>query len=743
MIGVDTEGNSLRAHEPGVSFLVQWAGADYEECESGCDVPAFRAVLERESELWFANASYDVHCIRSTWGIDLLRSGHKIRDVQTLARIVVPGRFDYRLESLADKYLGTDSTVQQRELKELAKTLGIGTLKQEGAHRAIWDAYPHKLEAYGMEDVRITYDLVGKLMQYASPSDLRVFDMECEVQRVLMTAEQYGVMVDKTELALLRTRLEASLSDAHAKLLDWLPAEALGSDDSPASQSALREGLLAAGVPLYAHTPSSGKVNLKTGKKRPIVYATNKDALSEFKTSNEVIGLLFEWRRLGKVLSTYVAALERANPRVHASFLSCEARTSRMSCIAEGSLVAQAYSAPLPIERVRPGSVVRSHDDDGVVRDQKVLAQTYMGVKPIMRLSWVRGKEYGWLNATPDHRIRRIDGTYACLDELRYGDAVAHLHGEARVLGMYAAGEAPTWDLTIENTPCFVANEIGVHNCRSPNLQNLPRGSGARNAIIPEKGNALVVCDYDSIEVWILAHYLSRQLNDQRLMDKLKAGLDQHRDSAAFLHSRGFIPLVAGAPPRHAPMEELKAYYSKGAPGEKARAEAKNSATFPAIYGAGDASISRGLGLPVGTKGVKNAVLEALPGYFDLYDAVMKHARRVGFLRTVTGRRLDTPKGKNHILVNSIIQGSAAEALKLGMLAAEAPLRELGYQIVLVVHDELVSEGPVESAPAALEAQRAAMESVGMALDHEGRRIFDCPLKATGSYTTKSYGEAK
>jgi DNA polymerase-1 len=576
-----------------------------------------------------ANSGFDTHVIRSTWGIDLLRGGDPversifglsvkhdarlIRDVQTLARVVLPGRFDYRLEALGDKLLGGNSTEEQRALKELAKTLGIGTLKQEGAHRALWDAYPAKLEAYGKEDVRLTYDLYELLLKQASPSDLRVFDMECEVQRVLMTAEQHGVLVDKNELALLRTRLEAELADAHAKLLEWLPQEALGEEDGPANQKALREGLIAAGVPLYKHTKTSGKLNAKTGKKNPIQLATNKDALGEFEDANEVIGLLLGWRKLGKILSTYVGALEKANPRVHPRFLSCAARTSRSSC-------------------------------------------------------------------------------------------------------------------------------------REPNMQNLPRGSGARNAVIPAPGNALAVVDYDSIEVWVLGHYLSRACGNRALLDLLESGIDMHTATAAKVF--GNKPPSKGGPPKHLRGRDFKdpellAHYAKGGPGDAQRTLAKET-TFSSLYGIGYRKLSRRLGVPEEVaKEIKGAVLNAIPGYWDLYDKLRDHMQCVGFLRTALWRRLDVPKGKPHINLNTIVQGSAAEIMKLGMLAAEAPLAALGYQIIMVVHDELVSEGPAENAAAATAACSTAMESVAALLDHNGDPLFDCSLKATGSHTTLNYGACK
>lgn len=897
LLAVDTETNSLRAHEAGVGFMAQWAGEPGTEVAvtgPGAKAP-LAAALAGADELVMANAPFDTHVIRSTWGVDLLRgwdpvercifgipmrsTSRLIRDVQTLARVTVPGRFDYRLESLGDSLLGTDSTEQQRALKELAKSVGIGTLKQEGAHRAVWDAYPTQLEDYGKEDVRITYDLYQLLLERASPSDLRVFDLECEVQRVLMTAEQHGVLVDKDELALLRTRLEAELADAHTKLLEWLPPEALGSDDDPANQAALREGLIAAGVPLYKHTPSSGKLNEKTGKRNPVQLATNKDALGEFEDSNEVIGLLFTWRRLGKTLSTYVAALERANPRVHANFLSCEARTSRMSCIAQGTYIDAPRNlllAPkgIPIEHVRVGQLVYSHGADGVPRTQRVLAKTFMGNKKVLRLVWraCGSKSYlGELVATPDHRVRLDDGTYRRMDELRPNDKLAYLgrsmnasgyatlrwgadrkvaehvhlrpghetvhhrnrvpqdnsldnlqgctrsehsrlhavegaffggrgarrpapcpynadefrfcveggvraamleHGHEHaawkrwsaelgieipdkrgsrnnhrvVMVMSDGEERPTWDLTIENTPCFIANEIGVHNCRSPNMQNLPRGSGARNAIIPAKGNTLVVVDYDSIEVWVLGHYLSRACGNRELLDLLESGIDMHTATAAKVF--GAKPLSKGGPPPHLRGRdfrdlELLAWYTKGGPGDAQRTLAKET-TFSSLYGIGYRKLSRRLGVSEEAgKEIKGAVLNAIPGYWDLYDKLQAHMKRVGFLRTALWRRLDVPKGKPHINLNTVVQGTAAEIMKLGMLAAEAPLAALDYQIIMVVHDELVSEGPAENAPAATAACITAMESVHALVDHNGDPLFDCSLKATGSHTTTSYGDAK
>lgn len=917
-LAVDTEARHLRAHEPGNLFMIQWAGADYEDfCESDDPdgvVRFLRAVAE-VPRITMANAGYDTHVLRSCGVIDFLASGHEIMDVQTLARVTMPERGfkGYKLKPLSVDLLGVDADEEERHLKELMASIGLTTLKKEGAHYLLWQAYPREMEAYGMNDVRITYDVFELLAGHATVQDLAVFQFETAVQRELLIAEQHGVLVDKVALAKLRIKVEARIVAAergltaeyeqsvraffrndfgfnelrdilegppnakgkrtgglvgtakaravrglelvnlwslrgHEEFAERVAQMCLGEDGNPANQTALRCALLGAGVPLYRTTDKSGE------------FATNKDALSEFADDYPIIGQLFEWRAAKKMLQTYVEALERANPRVHANFLSCEARTSRMSCIAEGGLVDAPrnlllHPRGIPIEDIRVGQFVYSHGDDGVPRPQRVLAKTFMGDKKVLRLVWraCGSKSYlGELVATPDHRVRLEDGSYRRMDELRPDDRLAYIgrsmdaegraqirwgsdrqamehqhlcpdaevvhhdngikadnrvenlvsttatdHGRLhtdlrvaerprtacpytveqlsdmvaggirkamdtyghsyavwkrwtaqrgieipdhrrrnpannhRVVMVMSDGEMrPTWDLTIENTPCFVVNEIGVHNCRSPNMQNLPRGSGARDCIIPAPGNALVVLDFDSIEVRILAHYLSKGAKRTELRDAVEAGLDAHTRTAAQVF--GHRPHNQGGPPPGVPALE---WYAKGAGGDPERTVTKNT-VFASMYGVGVAKLSRMIGKDKEEgRRIKNAVLGAIDGYWDLIDALKLKMRVARHLKTILGRRLDVPQGKTHVYLNSIVQGSAAEALKLGLLAAAPLLREVGYQVILVVHDELVAEGPADRAEEAVDICREAMQTVS--------DYFDCKMKATGSYSTESYAHAK
>lgn len=600
-LAIDTETKHLRWWDKSQGrpvFLLQWSDEESDDCCTPDDeegMARFHAAVSGVNRLLFANAGFDIGMMRTSGIMDALNSGHDIVDVQTLARIVLPERGfkGYKLKSLGADLLGADAKDEQKHLKELCSEIGLRTLNAEGAFKALWDAYPREVEAYGMKDTRLTFDLYELLCKRASPQDLAIAQFEVDVEDVLRRAEEWGVLVDKTALAALRAQYEATVEDMHSSLLQYLSPAALGDDGNAASQDELRQGLLDAGIPLYRMTDKSKKL------------ATNKDALSEFEDDYPVINLLFGWRAAKKLLATYIGALELADPRCHTSFNSVGARTSRMTA-------------------------------------------------------------------------------------------------------------------------------------RSPNMQNLPRAkkdsAGVRSAIVPEKGNALLVCDYDSVEVAGLAHYLKRAVHEPGLADALEAGLDPHARTAARVF--GMKTPAKGGPPSPLHGAELYDYYCKGAPGEPFRVLAKET-TFSSMYGIGYKKLARRLGVTEQeAKAIKNEVLNSIDGYWDLVDALRLKMAKTGYLRTVLGRRLDVPPGKTHIFLNSIVQGSCAEVMKLGMLAAVPRLAEWDYRIILVVHDELVSEGPARYAAEAKVACIEAMESVS-------HNLLTVGLKATGDWTTKSYGDAK
>ncbi len=620
MLACDTETRSLIYREGvGSVFMVQWADAFREYvCTEDTGWRAFLDAVASNADgiLVFANASFDIHHLRASGIIDLLATPEiRCHDVTTLARVCIPGRFGYKLEQLGTDLLGADATVQQRALKEAAKKHGIPWTQKDRDYYALWRAEPELLEAYGKEDVRLTWDVWQKIWSRALKSDIEVYRLEiAEVAPLLRAAERDGVLVDKEKLAALKARLLAERDALRASmLLGGLSEQALGEAETDeegeetcgkASSAALRENLLALGIPLYRLTPSSGKpIKDKDGKpkrdengkqlKRPDVFAVNKDALQEFEKAYPIVRDLLDWRNRCKILTTYVGALERAYPRVHTWFNQVQARTSRMSA-------------------------------------------------------------------------------------------------------------------------------------SSPNVQNLPTPEkdksiiGVRDVLIPGPGNAFVVVDFDGIEVRVLAHFIA----DPELTAALNAGLDLHQQTA--------YRVALGRGQKGIQFED----FVKGGSLDKERTTAKVT-TFTSMYGGGARLLARRLGISVAAAAlIKYETLDAVPGYYALDERVKRAVLRRSFPHVVTplGRRLYVPRDKPYVALNTIIQGTAAEMMKLGMVAAAPVMAEYGYAIRLVVHDELVNEGPASCAPEALAAIISSMESC---------YPLSPRLKVTGDWSTVSYGAAK
>jgi DNA polymerase I len=216
-----------------------------------------------------------------------------------------------------------------------------------------------------------------------------------------------------------------------------------------------------------------------------------------------------------------------------------------------------------------------------------------------------------------------------------------------------------------------------------PNLQNIPirtpEGRRIRAAFIAPRDHVIVSADYSQIELRIMAH-LS---NDARLLEAFAQGEDVHRATASE---------VFGAPPAEVTSEQRR--YAK-------------VINFGLIYGMSAHGLAKNLGIERGAaQGWIDRYFARYPGVADYMERIKAEAKDKGYVETVFGRRLYLPdiraqqvgrrQGAERAAINAPMQGTAADLIKMAMIAVQGWLKAEGLKsrLVLQVHDELVLEVP-------------------------------------------------
>ena len=262
-------------------------------------------------------------------------------------------------------------------------------------------------------------------------------------------------------------------------------------------------------------------------------------------------------------------------------------------------------------------------------------------------------------------------------------------------------GKIDPRDGRIHTTLHQTQTATGRLSSSDPNLQNIPirteLGRRIRAGFVAEKGNLFVGADYSQVELRLLAHLSG----DAELIRRFRQGDDIHTATAA---------AVFGVDP------------SAVSPELRRRAKVIN---FGILYGMSPFGLSRELG--IGGKEAKTYI----DHYFDRYQGVKEYievlkatARKDGYVITIMGRRriLKDIDSRNKVLreaaermaINTPIQGSAADLIKLAMIRVDREFRKAGMEarLILQVHDELIVEAPSLEAAGSERILKEAMEGV-------------------------------
>ncbi|MEO8807275.1 MAG: DNA polymerase I, partial [Burkholderiaceae bacterium] len=241
----------------------------------------------------------------------------------------------------------------------------------------------------------------------------------------------------------------------------------------------------------------------------------------------------------------------------------------------------------------------------------------------------------------------------------------------------------------------------GRLSSNDPNLQNIPirtpEGRRVREAFIAPPGHSILSADYSQIELRIMAHISG----DPSLLKAFAEGMDVHRATASE---------VFGTPPGEVSSEQRR--YAK-------------TINFGLIYGMGAFGLAQSLSIERG------AAATYIERYFERFAGVKRYmdetkvsAREKGYVETLFGRRVYLPEinggngprksGAERQAINAPMQGTAADLIKLAMIAVQKLLDEeqRATRMIMQVHDELVFEVPAAELAWAREAVPRIMASV-------------------------------
>lgn len=271
-----------------------------------------------------------------------------------------------------------------------------------------------------------------------------------------------------------------------------------------------------------------------------------------------------------------------------------------------------------------------------------------------------------------DYPVVRMILDYRQLTKLNstYAEGLANYIGEdGRIHG--------TFNQTITATGRISSTE--------PNLQNIPirmeLGRAIRKVFVPEEGYVFVDADYSQIELRILAH----MSGDDRLINAYRDAQDIHAITASEVF--------------HTPLEEVTSLQRRNA----------KAVNFGIVYGISAFGLSEDLSISR-----KEAVeyidkyFETYPGVKEFLDKLVSEGKEQGYVTSLFGRRRPIPELKSanfmqrsfgeRVAMNSPIQGTAADIMKIAMIAVDKELRarNLKSRIVLQVHDELLVETYLE-----------------------------------------------
>lgn len=474
------------------------------------------------------------------------------------------------------------------------------------------------------------------------------------------------------------------------------------------------------GANLFNHVYKTlGLINVENKKTAKGTEALDVEVLK--KMNHPFTKELIKIKQLYKVVYTYLESYlrEECNGRVHPHFSLDRTSTFRSSCLV-GETMINTTEGQKQIKDVVEGDLVYCFDNNLKPAIRKVMWSGKTGHRKVIRVHFdkILGKK-GYVDLTPEHKIRAFDGEYIeAKDSLdtktkRFiGSYIGGSFHKRKKLDYYVTKiekleeTQDVYDITVEDYHNFVANGLCVHNSQNPNAQNVPKRNKMikkiiRECIVPKKGHRFMAWDYKALET-IIAGCNYRD----------KAWLEYQKDLKADMHWDWTV-LMFDLDEEF--IDEMIIDKIKG----EVRGWVKNQAIFPSLFGMSPFSVANNLHLKMKEiplmwewfleKGwddieVFRKHIEAKYVYYweewfveykDLREEDWEKYRKDGFADNLTGFRYQGALAYTEFC-NYKIQGSASHVKLWTAIETQKEIDKRGLKSKLVweIHDEIGAEVP-------------------------------------------------
>lgn len=334
---------------------------------------------------------------------------------------------------------------------------------------------------------------------------------------------------------------------------------------------------------------------------------------------------------------------------------------------------------------------------------------------------------------TKEEDLIKVQKQYPDLAEL---NLIMSYRKRSKAKGTYAEGILKRMHTDGKVHTTFSATKTtGRLGSANPNMQNIPSPDKDpyrfRSAFIPDDGMVMLSADYSQIEIRLLAY----MAGEEPMMQAIREGLDVHSFTASKIHG--------------IPYDEFMRRLKAGDGDIKSKRSGTKAVNFGLAYGQTEYGLSEKLGC------TKGRALEIMNDYFRTFPGVRRYinetkakAKKYGYVQTIVGRfrRLSALNHRSWIkrhhaenqAINTPIQGSAADIVKKAMIAVDtdAELADLGFQLLVPVHDELMGQVPKEN------AQRAFKIMTGL-MEHPFVNPLPVPLTTDGVASATNWADCK